>query len=219
MNAAAGHGPRPSFARYLLGTILRPGPTFAGLLQDDRRLGLGSRALALNALLYTLVYVFLTIGKGAPSVFTPFLAISRESYYYYNRFMLAPSMFLGWIAAAGVAQLLSRPLGGKGRFEDNLSVFGFATLVPCLASLLHDLPDSLLGALGLLDLRAYEVTLNSPTVWRGILLALYGVSILWFLVLYPLGLAAAQRLRPAAAVLAGVPAYLVYQAIFAIFNR
>lgn len=191
----------------------------AALAEDDRRLGLGAKALALNAFLYTLVYVFLTIGKGAPSVFTPFLAIPKETYYHYNRFMLAPSMFLAWIAAAGVAQLLSRPLGGKGRFEDNLAVFGFATIVPSLASLLHDLPDSLLGALGLLDLRAYEVTLNSPTVWRGILLTLYGLSILWFLVLYPLGLAAAQRLRPTAAILAGVPAYLAYQGIFVIFNR
>jgi hypothetical protein len=74
---------------------------------------------------FTLVYVFLTIGGGAPSAFTPFLAIPKELYYYYNQFFLAPSMFMGWILAAGVAQLLSRPFSGKGRFEDMLSVFGF----------------------------------------------------------------------------------------------
>ena len=87
-------------------------------------------------------------------------------YYHYNRLILAPSMFGCWILAAGTAQLLSRTFAGKGSFEDNLSVLGFGIGVASLASLLHDLPDSFLGAIGLLDLRAYEVALNSPTIWR-----------------------------------------------------
>lgn len=207
------------FAHYYFGTIFRPGRTFEGLVAHRRSLAFGALAVAINALLYTLVYIFLTMGGGAPSAFVPWLAIPVEEYYFYNRFMLAPSMFMGWILAAGLAQLLSRPLGGRGRFEDMLAVFGFGISVACLASLLHDLPDSFLGAIGLLDLRAYEVALNTPTIWRAILLTLYGLSGIWFGVLFTKGVIAAQRLRPAPAIVVGLVSYFAYQGVFVIFNR
>jgi hypothetical protein len=155
-----------SFKDYYFGTIFRPRRTFDALMADDRRLSFGLIALSINAVLYTLVYIFLSAGGGAPSSFTPWLAIPAEVYYDYNRFFLAPSMFLCWILAAGVAQLLSRLFAGEGSFEDTLSVLGFGISIACLASLLHDLPDSFLGAIGLLNLREYEVALNTPTIWR-----------------------------------------------------
>ena len=179
----------------------------------------GAYALAINVLFYTLVYVFLTIGGGAPSAFKPFLAIPAERYYFYNRFFLAPSMVGCWILAAGVGQLLSRPFGGKGTFEDTLSVLGFAIGIASLASLLHDLPDTFLGAIGVLDLKAYEVALNSPTIWRTILWILYGGSMVLFLYLFPKAIAAAQRIKPLPAVLVGVVAFATYQGVFVIFNR
>jgi hypothetical protein len=208
-----------SFKDYYFGTIFRPRKTFEALMADSRRLKFGLVALLLNAFLYTLVYVFLTIGGGAPSSFTPFLAIPKDVYYFYDQFILLPSMFLCWIAAAGTAQLLSHLVSGKGSFEDTLSVLGFAIFIACLASLLHDLPDSFLGAIGLLDQREYEIALSSPTIWRVILLTLYSLSILWFLVLFPIGIRAAQRIKLGPAILVGVPAYIVYQFIFVIFNR
>ncbi len=188
-------------------------------MTDPRRLRFGWLAVGINIVLYTLVYIFLTAGGGAPSTATPWLAIPKDAYYAYDRFMLAPSVFMGWVLAAGIAQLLSRPFGGKGTFEDLLSVFGFAISVASLASLLHDLPDSFLGAIGVLNLREYEVILNSPTIWRVILLTLYGLSALWFLVLFPLAVNAAQRLKRGPAILVGVPAFFVYQFVFYIFNR
>ncbi len=113
-----------TFGHYYLGTLLRPRRTFDLLLQDPRRLKFGALALAINALLYTLVYVFLTMGGGAPSSLTPWLNIPADVYYAYNRFILAPSMFGCWILAAGVAQLLSRLFSGEGTFEDTLSTTG-----------------------------------------------------------------------------------------------
>ena len=90
---------------------------------------------------------------------------SSRCYYYYNQFWLAPSMFGCWILAAGTAHLLSRLFSGKGSFEDTLSVFGFEITIATLFALLHDLPDSFLGAIGILDMRWYELALNSPTIW------------------------------------------------------
>ena len=176
-------------------------------------------AVLINIVLYTLVYVFLTIGGGAPSSFTLWLAIPAEDYYQYNQFFLAPCMFAAWILAAGVAQLFSRPFSGKGGFEDNLSVFGFAISIASLASLLHDLPDAFLGAIGVINLREYEVALNSPTIWRTILWILYGLYFILFLFLFPKGIRAAQRIRSGPAILVGVLAFIVYQGVFVIFNR
>jgi len=114
--------PLRSFANYYVGTIFRPRRTFDALRADERRLRFGVLALALNIVLYTLVYVFLAACGGAPSSFRPWLAIPTDVYYHYNQFFLAPSMMMGWILSAGVAQLLSRPFAGKGSFEDMLRI-------------------------------------------------------------------------------------------------
>jgi hypothetical protein len=79
-------------------------------------------------------------------------------------------MWCCWILAAGIAQLLSKLVGGKGNFEDTLSVFGFGITLASFFSPLHDLTDSFLAAIGLLDQRWYEQALNSPTIWRTILM-------------------------------------------------
>jgi len=216
-NTASSH--LKSFKDYYLGTLFHPRQTFETLLTDSRRLKLGFLAISLNAFLYTLVYIFLTIGGGAPSAMKPWLAVPADVYYYYNRFWLAPSMFGCWILAAGVAHLLSRLFSGKGSFEDTLSVFGFGVTIATLFAILHDLPDSFLGAIGLLDLRWYEVALNSPTIWRAILLTLYSIALIMLAVLLTKGVRAAQRIKPAPAILIGIVAFLVYQGLFFVFNR
>ncbi len=208
-----------SFKDYYFGAILRPRRTFDALLADERRLRFGFFAISISVVLYTLVYVFLTIGGSAPSSFTPFLAIPKEVYYQYDRFILAPSMFGCWILAAGVAQLLSRVFSGKGSFEDTLSVLGFGIGIATLVSLLHDFTDSFLGAIGLLDQRWYEVALNSPTIWRTLLWTVYSISFVLFLVLFPKGIGAARRIRSGPAIVVGLLSFVVYQGVFFIFNR
>lgn len=121
-----------SFKDYYVGTIIRPRETFDALMADDRRLRYGIIALAINAQLYTLVYVFLSLGGAVPVSMKPWLAIPAASYYHFNEFLLAPSMFICWILGAGVAQLLSRATSGKGSFEDMLGVLGFGISIACL---------------------------------------------------------------------------------------
>ncbi len=208
-----------SFGGYLLGTLIHPKRTFETLLNDHRKLRMGLLAISLNAFLYTLVYIFLWHGGGAPSSFTPWLAISKEVYYFYNRFWLAPSMFGCWILSAGVTQLLSRLFSGKGSFEGTLSVFGFGITTASFIALLHDLTDSFLGAIGLLDLRWYEVALNSPTIWRFILLLLYSIALFMLLVLLIKGVRTSQQIKRLPAIFIGFVAFIVYQGVFFIFNR
>jgi hypothetical protein len=208
-----------SFKDYYIGTLLHPRRTFDALVSDPRRLRFGLYAILINAMLYTLVYIFLTMRHGAPSSFTPWLNIPKDVYYSYDRFILAPSMFGCWLLAASVAQLLSKPFGGRGSFEDNLSVFGFAIGISSLFSLAHDLPDTFLAAMGLLDVQWYETALNSPTIWRTVLWTLYGASFVAFFMLFPKATGASQRIKPGAAILVGVSSFLVYQLVFLVFNR
>jgi Yip1 domain len=208
-----------SFKDYYLGTLLHLRQTFDSLIIDSRRLKFGLLAITLNASLYTLVYIFLWSAGGAPSSFTPWLAVPKDVYYFYNQFWLAPSMFGCWILAAGVAHLLSRLFAGKGSFEDTLSVFGFGVTIATLFALLHDLTDSFLGAVGLLDLRWYELALNSPTVWHSILMTLYSIALIMLFVVLTRGVIAAQRIKPGPAIFIGLVSFVVYQGIFFIFNR
>jgi hypothetical protein len=140
-------------------------------------------------------------------------------YYFYNRFWLAPSMFACWILAAGVAHLLSRLFSGKGSFEDTLSVFGFGITMATFFAVIHDLTDSFLGAIGLLDLRWYEVVLNSPTIWRAILLTLYSLGLTFLVVQLIVGVVSAQKIKPVHAFWIGLVAAVIYQGMFFIFNR
>jgi hypothetical protein len=208
-----------TFASCYLSTLLRPRRTFDALMKDPRRLSFGALALTICAVLYTFVYIFLSIGGGAPLGFKPFLAIPTDVYYRFNVWILFPSMFGCWILAAGVAHLLSKPFGGRGTFDDTLSTLGFSISIACLASLLHDLPSSVLGAVGLLDLRWYDVALNSATIWRTVLWIFYGLYLVLFLVLFPKAVGASQRIRGGPAILIGVLSFIVYQGVFIIFNR
>lgn len=211
--------PLKSFKDYYFGTLFHPDRTFNALLSDRRKLKFGLLAMAINALSYTLVYAFLWQGGGAPSSFDPWLAVPKEVYYYYNQFWLAPSMFGCWILAAGVAYLVSRLFTGQGSFEDTLSVFGFGVTLATFFALLHDLPDSFLGAIGLLDLRWYEQALNSPTIWRTILTILYSMGLLMLGLLMIKGVRASQKVKLGPAILTGLLAAAVYQGMFFLFNR
>jgi len=188
-------------------------------MADPRRLYFGFLAVSIPAFLYTLFYFLATEAGGAPSTFKPWLAIPIEDYFAYDRFLVAMSVYFGWILTAGVIQLLSRFFSGKGSFEDNLAAFGFGVGVASLVSLAHDLPDAILGFFGVIDMQAYEAALNSPTIWRTILWIFYSVYLIAIPALFSIGLRVAQRLRIGPAILLGLVGFLIYQLFFLLFNR
>ena len=208
-----------SFKDYYLGTTFHPHRTFDILVTDGRKLKFGLLALSFSAILYTLVYVFLTISGGAPLSFTPWLAIPKDVYYFYNQFWLAPSMFGCWILVAGVAYLLSRFFSGNGSFEDTLSAFGFGITIATFFALLHDLTDSFLAAIEVLDPRWYEVQLISPTIWRTILLTLNSIALIMLYVLLTKGIISSQRIKGIYASFIGLVSFIAYQGVLFIFNR
>jgi hypothetical protein len=208
-----------SFRYYLFNTLFHPRRMFDLLGKDERRLKFGFYAMLITAIVYTLVYIFLTIGGGAPSSFDPWLAVPKDVYYSYNRFWLAPSMFGCWILAGGVAYLLSRLVSGKGSFDDTLSVFGFGITLATFFAALHDFTGSFLSAIDLLDQRWYEAQLNTPTTWHTILLILYSLGLILLIVYLIIGVARSQMIKFGHALWIGFISAVAYQGVFFIFNR
>ena len=205
------------FIDYYFRVFDRPGKAFQDIAGDPRAVRFGFLAVLIQAVIYTLVYLFLIFGGG--QAFKPWLDISPDIYYRYNVFFLAPSMFFGWILAAGVAQLICRAFSGSGSFEGTLAVFGFGIGVASWSTGLHDLVTSFLGAVHVIDQRGYEEALNSPTVWRTLLWIMMILYLVWFVALFAAGARAVHRLSRAQSLVVGIIAFIIYQGFFFIFNR
>lgn len=206
------------FLKNYLDSFYRPSTAFRSVLKGNHFRN-GFLYMLIPLTLYTLMYVFLAIGKGAPSTFTPWLNISREHYYFYNQFLVAPSMVLAWFVAAAYVQVVSRALHGQGTFESTLSLLGLSISVAMWTTLLHDLAMSFSSAIQLIDAKEHEIAMNSPTVWRTILWIYMGAYMIAFPALYYRVVRTVHRLNKTKSFVVGLTAFILFQLIFLVFNR
>jgi Yip1 domain len=206
-----------SFLLYYLSAFNSPSKAFHKLLYDKNKTRYAFYAVLIQAFVYTLVYVFLILGGGKP--FQPWLNIPDDVYYRYNVFFLAPSMLLGWILSAGVMHLLSSWCKGTGSFEDTLCVTGFGIGIASWATGIHDLITSFLGGIHVINQNAYEVLLNTATVWRTILWILMITYSVWFCILFSKGIKVVQNSKRSYSIIIGIIGFVIYQLFFLIFNR
>lgn len=206
-----------NFLNYYWSIVVGPRPAFENLLKDKYSLGYSAVAVLIIAVLYTFVYLFLIFGGGQP--FKPWLNIPLETYYRYNIFFCAPSMFLGWILAAGVVHSVSRLFSSRGTFEQTLSVFGFGIGIASWTTGIHDILTSFLGAVHLIDQHDYEIALNSPTIWRTLLWIQMAAYLIWFIILFSKAVRVVYGYKSVQSVLLGSAGFFVYQFFFFIFNR
>ena len=206
-----------SFAAYYQLCIVKPTEAFENLIHDKRLLKFSAAAVSITAVLYTLVYVFLIFGGGMP--FKPWLDIPPGVYYRYNVFFCAPSMFLAWILSSGVVHLLSRLLTQMGSFEQTVSVLGFGISIASWTTGIHDVVSSFAGALHLINQHDFEISLNSPTIWRSILWILMTAYLVWFIILFTKGVKTVYKIRKSSAFVPGITGFIIYQFFFFVFNR
>jgi len=202
-----------------LQTIIAPGRSFEKVIAGNKYLQLSFIYILIPIVAYTLIYVFLTIANGAPSVFTPWLNIPKETYYSVNRFLLAPSMLLCWLATSAAAQVLSRLFRGTGTFEQTLVVLALSISIAMWGGLIHDLPMSFLSAIGVINAREHEIAMNSPTIFRTLLWIAYSVYLIAFLVLFSLAIKTVHKLYWHKSIIIGTLSFIIFQLIFLIFNR
>lgn len=200
-------------------TLLHPKQSMEALLRNDLYFQRGFIYITLPILGYLLVYIFLTAAHGAPSVFTPWLNIPKENYYAINRYLLAPSILMGWVVAVSFIQITARFLRGTGTFEQTLSVLALSISLAMWGSLIHDLPMSFLSATGVINASQHEVAMNEPTIYRTLLWISYTLYTLMFLIFFPLSVRVVHRLNIVQSIVIGVTAFILFQGIFLLFNR
>jgi Yip1 domain len=207
------------FISEYLQAIYKPRKVLEELIHRDDLIKDSFIYMAIPIVAYTLMYIFLTIGHGAPSVFTPWLNIPKESYYAVNRFLLLPSMLICWFTATSFIQISSRCLGGVGTFEQTLATIALSISIAMWGALIHDLPMSFLSAIGVIDARQHEIDMNSPTIFRTLLWICYAVYFLAFFILFTLSAKVVHRLGWFKSFSIGSLAFIIFQLIFLIFNR
>lgn len=196
-----------------------PTQAFQALLNNERFFVFGFIYMLIPIIGYTMMYVFLTIGHGAPSIFKPWLNISSDNYYSVNRFLLAPSMILSWFFSVSVIQVLSRIFKGKGTFEQTLSVIGLSISIAMWAGLIHDLPMSFLSAIKIINARQHEIDMNSPTIWRSLLWIAYSIYFIAFIILFTKAIRVVQQISAGASIFLGITGFIFFQILFLVFNR
>ena len=87
-------------------------------------------------LLVLLYAVFYTIGcfwlanNAASPIVQPWITLDPDIYYLVEGFYAMPLTFLLWIMASGTIYLLNKRLGGKGTFENLLTMTGYSLVSP-----------------------------------------------------------------------------------------
>ncbi len=197
------YNPSRSFSAVLAGSFFRDGFLY----------------MLIPAGFYTLMYVMLNLGGGAPSTFTPWLNIPKAQYYFYNQFLVAPSMFLAWFVSAAFIQVVSHRAPRKGTFEQTLALLGLSVSVAMWTTLLHDLAMSFLSAVHAIDAAKHEIAMNSPTVWRTILWICFTAYFFAFASLFYRTVRIVHGAGRIVSFLIGFGGFLLFQGVFLIFNR
>lgn len=197
----------------------KPKQSISILVSKPDKLRTGLLFMAIPIIAYTLMYIFLTIGKGAPSVFKPWLNIPSEEYYAVNRFLLAPSMLICWLLASSVMQIFSLMAGGKGSYEQVLSALGLCISIAMWGGLIHDLPMSALSAAGIIDAGEHEIAMNSPGIFRNMLWIAYSIYLFAFIVLFTLSVRIIHRIKWSLSIIVALISFAVFQLMFLVFNR
>jgi hypothetical protein len=206
------------FWAYGVRLVRHPRRAWAELLEEPARLRYGFMAVLLVGVGYAATVGCIALSDGTPS--TPWLAIPRDQYFWWEALFIAPVTLLCWVLAAGVVHLLSRRFHGGGTFEDTLALLGFAIALPTLISLVPDLARGALTVAGVMDRQDWEAAVATPGTADWLFLWSYmSAYMVGLLVLFPIAIATAHRLHRGAAVMVGVAGAVLYQGVYLIFIR
>jgi len=197
----------------------KPKSTFELIFETNKSLKYGFFAFLVPALGYTIFYIAAYFAGGSPSTFKPWLALPIENYFKYDIYLTIPGYFLSWIGASGIVYLLSVLMNGQSKFDNILAIIGFGIGIATWSSLFHDLTDAFLSIIGVIDMQEYEILLNEPTIWHGLLLTLYSIYFLWFLALFTIGIKIAHGISLFKSAIIALIGLISFQLILLIFIR
>jgi hypothetical protein len=199
--------------------FVSPRQAFLELGEGGRQLRHGLLALMVPAIFYTIFYILAYSAGGAPSAFKPWLALPIERYFLYGIFLAIPGYLCAAFVGSSVLYILLRLFGKAANYDEAFSVVGFAAGVATWSTLVHDFADSVLSFLGIIDMRQYEIALNSGGFWDYLYKVLMLLYLVWFLAIYYRGIRAFSGLGKAAAIAVALAAFMSFQAVLVIFIR
>ncbi|HEY81978.1 MAG TPA: hypothetical protein G4O01_01650 [Dehalococcoidia bacterium] len=206
------------FWSYLGGVVINPRRAFNLLLADPKLLTHSLGAVLLIGILYTLTIIGLAV-VGADISTPAWIAIPAEDYYFWEIFFAMPVYFLAWILASGLAQLMSQAFKGRGTFEGTFAVLGFALTIPSFVTWIPETIETLLFLLGVMSPAEWQEIIARPGFWRGFAVAYQFIAVAWYLILFPIAIAAAQKLRWWQAMVVGTLTVAIVGLVILIFIR
>ena len=206
------------FWGYLGGTIIKPYRTFNRLCADSHALQLSFAAILFIGVLYTLTVIGLAIA-GADISTPAWINIPAEEYYFCEIFFALPVYILGWILAAGIAQLLSRAFKGNGTFESTLATLGFAITLPSFVTWIPETAGTILFLSGIMTQKEWQEIIARPGFWQVFANVYIFVGVAWYLALIPLAVAASQKIRWWQSAITGVVTTAIIGFIMLVFIR
>jgi len=206
------------FWGYLGGTITRPQLTFRNLLNDPNRLLQGFGAVLLIGVLYTLTVIGLAV-VGAEITTPAWVSIPASEYYFREIFFAIPVYFMVWILAAGIVQIVSKAFGGQGSFEGTFAVLGLALTLPSFVTWIPETIGTVLMLFGLMSQKEWLDIVARPGFWQVFAAAYQFVAVAWFLLLFPIAVAVAQKIRWWPSAIVGILTVAIAGFVIFIFIR
>lgn len=163
--------------------------------------------------------LLLAAGGDLPGDLPPWLAIARDSYFWWEAAFIGPVIVAAGLLAAAVAYLLARAAGGTGDFDDTIAVLGPAVAGCTVVTLVPDLIIGTLLNTGLMSAAQWNLDITRPSVTLALVWTYLSLYLVAFLVIFPYVIRVAHRLRPARAVAIGWATFAVYQGVLMIFVR
>jgi hypothetical protein len=167
---------------------------------------------------YAFCIALLALGGARPGT-PPWLSISPETYFRWEAAFIAPVILFGGILAAGTMHISAVAAGGRGSFDDALAAIGGSIAISTLATLI---PDTLVGALLVLDIVDPDAWMRAVTRPSGVLALVWVYLLLYlaaFLAFFPAVARVCYGLGRGTAFAVGAGTFLVYQLFLYVFVR
>lgn len=207
----------PSALRVFFGAIFRPGPAFAALSSDPKRLRRGFRMILFAGFLYAASAALLGTGGAlltAPAV-VPFPA---ENYYVFQMIFALPLFAVLWLASSTLGQILAAILGGRGAWKTAAAGLGFAFAMP---SLMIWIPQTVFGIFlhaGMPQAEFMDLFAEPGWLQTGGWIY-HGLALAWMIRLAAAALRAGRTLSKPKALCCGIAAGAAFAAGFLAFIR
>jgi hypothetical protein len=183
------------------------------------RVGTGVGWLAATGVAYAACLLLLAAGGDRPADFTPWLKIPTPNYFWWEALFIAPVIIAGGLLATASVYLLSRTAGGVGSFDDTLAQIGPAVAIGTTFTLVPDLVIGVLLNTGAMSDRVWMEGITHPSAILAMVWTYLSLYIVAFLVVFPIAVARAHRLRRLSAVAIGWAGFAVYQGFLLVFVR